>query len=429
MFEFFFILTKLYYFWLLSIMKIYFMQKILGLLLILCFLVCCKAEKAGTLRVDITLSGVLDSCRAEIAAKSYWDKWDGPSSSYDAESVMGNFIYSLYRCDGDSLISVYKDGFSSLYYEWATMEYEGKSLNDIFEHTLVMPYVSGNVRLVVELRRGNNLTVVLDELFDTRDVRELKDNAAVVRCLNEPNQVGKSTLDIAVVAEGYTAEEEELFWSDVSMLSQGLLTEPAFAKYSDCINVRGLFMPSTMSGPSDPQTGYVSQTPLSSSFGTFGSDRYLQTLKTFALYDYVGSTPADVIVVLVNSDKYGGGGVYNCFAIGSTSADSWIEVLLHEIGHSFAGLADEYYYPNEVQSDMYPLDAEPWELNITTMVDFASKWKALYDKGSTGLIEGAAYQEKGVYRSEPNCKMRELYVPFCTVCNDATEKRIKHYIE
>ena len=137
----------------------------------------------------------------------------------------------------------------------------------------------------------------------------------------------------------------------------------------------------------------------------------------------------NVFIVLVNSEKYGGGGVYNCFAIGSVESEDWVEVMMHELGHSFAGLADEYYYEGETSPDMYSMDVEPWEPNITTLVDFDKKWKRLYDSKEVELIEGAAYNAKGLYRSESNCKMRELHIPFCKVCNEAIENRIKRYIE
>ena len=399
--------------------------------LILCLLVLsgCDKDDIRALRVDLNFSGYLDSCVVDVVGLYSMSDWSGAVSCGEKDETMGNFVYSLYcKKEGrDTLI--YREGFSSLYYEWATMEYEGKDRGMVFEHTLLVPYVDEDLRLVIECRKGKEDSVVYDGILDMRNVRKKKYDEVEMRYLHKAQESKSRTLDVAILAEGYMSEDSDLFWSDAKMLAEGLMSEFAYMKYSDRIHVRGFFKASATSGASDPSVGYKADNVLGSSFGVFGSDRYLETFETFAVYDYVGEYSADVFIVLVNSEKYGGGGVYNCFAIGSVESEDWVEVMMHELGHSFAGLADEYYYEGETSPDMYSMDVEPWEPNITTLVDFDKKWKRLYDSKEVGLIEGAAYNAKGLYRSESNCKMRELHIPFCRVCNDAIENRIKRYIE
>ena len=114
---------------------------------------------------------------------------------------------------------------------------------------------------------------------------------------------------------------------------------------------------------------------MNSSFYTFDIDRYLTTLDIKAVNDYAAAVPHDVIIVLVNSQRYGGGGVYNYYS-GTTAGNKLSQkVFMHELGHGFAGLADEYYSSEVAYDEFYPLDVEPWEPNITTMVDFGSKWE------------------------------------------------------
>ncbi len=115
-----------------------------------------------------------------------------------------------------------------------------------------------------------------------------------------------------------------------------------------------------------------------------------------------------------------------------TAADNELfrEVVVHEFGHSFAGLADEYYYENDIMEGTYPLDVEPWEPNITTRVDFGSKWQDLVDEGKATLIEGAGYRTKGVWRGSPDCRMRTNTAPhFRKVCQDAIREIILYYTE
>jgi hypothetical protein len=156
-------------------------------------------------------------------------------------------------------------------------------------------------------------------------------------------------------------------------------------------------------------------------YDTFYSQRYLMTEQMHRLYDVLAGVPFEHIIVLVNSAIYGGGGIYNQLLVTTTDHPTFAQVLVHEFGHSYAGLADEYFYDDGFET-MYPADTEPWEPNLTTKVDFSQKWADLLPdpKGRLGLFEGGGYQTKGVWRPSEDCRMRTNESPdFCPVCTRA----------
>ena len=172
-------------------------------------------------------------------------------------------------------------------------------------------------------------------------------------------------------------------------------------------------------------------------FGTFGIDRYLMTFSVHRLHDLIGTTPCDYIIIMVNSDTYGGGAIYNFYAVSSLHKMAEY-VLPHEFGHAFGGLADEYVDEEMSYSTLHLGDREPLEPNITNLRDFDSKWKAMLPEGTPvptpdndnlpkgvcgplGVYEGAGYSSKGVYRPTMHCMMRD-YAPFCPVCAKRLEE-------
>ena len=178
---------------------------------------------------------------------------------------------------------------------------------------------------------------------------------------------------------------------------------------------------------------------MGSHFDTFYSERYLTTSNIKKLYDILDGIPCESIIILANTDEYGGGGIYNNYMLSASRGPAYKSVIVHEFGHSFAGLADEYYYDDQYVT-MYPADIEPWEQNITTMVDFASKWQDMLPKGThiptiadgkeiytkVGVYEGAGYQSKGVFRPVQDCRMKTNQAPgFCPVCQRAITKLIE----
>ena len=209
-----------------------------------------------------------------------------------------------------------------------------------------------------------------------------------------------------------------------------------------CINIKKLFnvvavgLVSEESGVSVPKENKWINSALRSNFSTFYSDRYLTTLHQKDLHDALVGIPYEHIIILANTKTYGGGGIYNAYTLTTIQDENFEPVVVHEFGHSFAGLADEYYYDDQFVEFYYP-DVEPWEQNITTLKNFSSKWQDMLTtndnidktkKSDVGIVEGAGYQSKGVYRSAVDCRMKTNQAPmFCKVCQRAIERLISFY--
>jgi hypothetical protein len=143
-----------------------------------------------------------------------------------------------------------------------------------------------------------------------------------------------------------------------------------------------VFKPSAESGCDEPRRGVFRNTALNASFNSLGSERYLLTEDNRSLRDVACHVPYDALLIMVNHKRYGGGGVYNFYCV-FTVDNQWSNyVLVHEFGHSFGGLADEYYTSSVAYNDFYPRGIEPVEPNITALLDPERlKWKELITPG------------------------------------------------
>jgi hypothetical protein len=221
----------------------------------------------------------------------------------------------------------------------------------------------------------------------------------------------------------------EKFQADAERFTKALFqTAPYNSRRAD-FNVWTVELPSEESGTDISGIGVYKNTALNSGFYTFGIDRYLTTQDMKSIRDAVWNVPCDAIFILVNTEKYGGGGMYNFYAIGSADNPQTIRIFVHELGHSLAGLADEYFQSEVAYSDdFYHIEAEPWEPNITTLVHFETKWNDMLPNGTPvptpleepyrdklGVFEGGGYLAKGIYRPMDHCMMRD-FAPFCPAC-------------
>ncbi|HKK43822.1 MAG TPA: M64 family metallopeptidase, partial [Bacteroidales bacterium] len=282
-------------------------------------------------------------------------------------------------------------------------------------------------------------TVIDPSDYFIRQENPLKVKATKIYDAGDPH----TSVDLAFIAEGYTADEMPKFRADVKRMADILFAEPPYNDYKDRINIWAVEAVSQESGTDVPGEHIYVNTALNTSYYTFDIDRYLTTQDIKAVNDYAAVVPHDNIIVLINSKRYGGGGVYNYYS--GTTADNALspKVFIHEFGHGFAGLADEYYTSTVAYNDFYPLDVEPWEPNITTLVDFDAKWKKMIAKDTpiptppiarykdvTGLFEGAGYSAKGIYRAQIDCRMKSNGpAGYCTVCRDAVRKMIEFYLK
>jgi hypothetical protein len=354
----------------------------------------------------------------------------------------GNFKYEVYDIADNRLI--YSRGFCTLFQEWQTTT-EANTIDRSFYEVATMPYPKNKIRFVINLReRNGSFTKLYESVIDPDDFyikREKSVNASVTKIYGSGDP--KKSVDLAFIAEGYKIDEMGKFREDVRKMADMLFSEDPFREFRDRINIWAIEAASSDSGTDIPGERIYLNTALNSSFYTFGTDRYLTTQDIKSVNDYAALAPHDNIIVLINSNKYGGGGVYNYYS-GTTAGHPLSQkVFIHEFGHGFAGLADEYYSSEVAYDEFYPLNVEPWEPNITTMVNFSSKWKnkiasetpvptPAEEKYSnvTGLFEGGGYSAKGIFRPEMDCRMKSNGSKgYCSVCREALKRMIEFYIE
>jgi len=354
----------------------------------------------------------------------------------------GNFKYEV--LDAEENVLIYSRGFCTLYQEWQTTA-EAKSMERSFYEVATMPFPKNKVRFILSKRQRDGSFAKLYETeidpdnYFIRKEKPLNTSFTKIYYAGDP----ATNVDLAFIAEGYKDDEMVKFREDVTRMADILFSEPPFKKYRNKFNIWAVEAVSTDSGTDIPGERTYVNTALNTSFYTFGLDRYLTTQDMKSVNDYAAVVPHDNIIVLINSDKYGGGGVYNYYS-GTTVDNSLTKhVFIHEFGHGFAGLADEYYSSSVAYEEFYPLDIEPWEPNITTMVNFDSKWKNMIsdktpiptpavdeNKDITGLFEGGGYSSKGIFRPEMECTMKSSTPKgFCCVCSKTMKAMIEFYIK
>ena len=252
----------------------------------------------------------------------------------------------------------------------------------------------------------------------------------------------KEKIDITILGEGYSKEETDSFYLHAQKAVESILSHEPFKSMSDRFNFVAVASESKDSGLSSPSEYSWKETCFDSNYDTFYAKRYLTTAYTSLIHDALYGIPYEHIIILANTDQYGGGGIYNSYTLTTAKNPYFRPVVTHEFGHSFGGLADEYFYEHsDIMQDTYPLDIEPWEPNVTTLVDFKSKWADLVNDSTpiptpvtkenefnVGVYEGAAYSTKGVYRPFDKCRMRNNDVKyFCPVCQRALKRLIDFY--
>jgi IgA peptidase M64/peptidase M64-like protein len=401
----------------------------------------------------------------------------------------GKYFFEV--VDAASGRTVYSRGFASIYGEWETTA-EAKSMNRTFSESLRFPSVDKPARVVLKKRDARNLfreiwTTAVDPA-DKFIVRSRGETSAgpLIKLHERGDPADK--LDLLILGDGYTAAERGKFERDARRLMGVLFSTSPFKERERDINVWGLVPASTDSGISRPSDHVQKHTPLGTTYDTFDSERYVMTTENRAFRDIAANAPYDVVEILVNTEKYGGGGIYGLYS--TVAADNlWAPyIFVHEFGHHLAGLADEYF-----TSDVAYLPAvdrvEPWEPNATAMLDVAKlKWRDLVAPGTplptpwakeqfeqdqkegqkrrreiratnrperdmnelfreelardmallgggpyagkVGAFEGANYEARGYYRPQADCIMFSRdQVPFCAVCRRALEQTLDTYTQ
>lgn len=379
-----------------------------------------------TLRVDYMFSGTDKSVEISLDELSRYDGWAGRMTNLTEVPVRGNGQICMTDVQtGDTL---YRMSFSTLFQEWQTTE-EATMVRKSFENVFLLPMPTTKAKVNVHLYDFfGNIVASLGHIVDPSDIliRHLNPQAPDHRYLLRSG-TPQDKIDVAIVAEGYTAEEMDMFYADAQTAMEAILKHEPFGQYKDRFNFVAVGLESHDSGVSVPGEGEWKDTALKAHFNTFYMDRYLTTLRLKNMHDKLCGVPYEHIVILANTDTYGGGGIYNSYTLTTAHHPAFKPVVVHEFGHSFAGLADEYYYDDQYVEYYYP-GTEPWEQNITTLADFESKWKDMLDAGEAELLEGAGYQSKGVYRPAKDCRMHTNRPDsFCPVCQRAIARIIEFY--
>lgn len=381
-----------------------------------------------TLRLDYIFAG--DNIQANI----YVDElvalphWYGKRQHLDEVPLRGNGQIIMRLHDKDEVI--YRHSFSTLFQEWLATE-EAKHTQKSFENVFLVPFPKDTVDITVDLYDYHNMVQIsMTHVVVPSDILIRKAgerNNTPYDVLHQASDTSKC-IHIAFVAEGYTCDDMDHYLADCQAAIGSLFRHEPFKSMQDRFNIIAVKSVSEDSGTSEPSKGIWRNTALGSHFDTFYSDRYLTTLHLKRLHDVLAGTPYEHIIILVNTEHYGGGGIYNSYNLSYTGGKHFLPVVVHEFGHSFGGLGDEYAYGND--DPMYFGDTEPWEPNLTTKATAFIKWENLIKEGKAGLVEGGGYLEKGVWRGCENCRMRTNEEPeFCPVCQQALTQLINFYTE
>lgn len=381
-----------------------------------------------TLRIDYTFSGDAKTQHIAIDQLYVSPHWYGKKRRLTEVPAKGNG--QIVVQDHRSGTVIYKNSFSTLFQEWLSYP-EASHTKRSFENVFLTPMPRDTVDITITL--FNNRQEVTDSfkhMVSPTDIliRHIGNNHITpYEVVQQPNDT-THCIDIAFIAEGYKASEMPVFMDDVHAACDAIFQHEPFKSCKDRFRIVAVKSISKDSGTSIPHKGIWKHTVLNSHFDTFYSDRYLTTLHLSDMHNLLAGIPYEHIIVLVNTDNYGGGGIFNSYNLSMAHHEKFRPVIVHEFGHSFAGLADEYAYENE-DIPMYPHDVEPWEKNITTRVNFASKWQDMIGRDSSiGLFEGAGYSTRGIYRPCADCRMRTNEEPeFCPVCQQAIINLIDFY--
>jgi hypothetical protein len=411
--------------------------------------------------------------------------WPGNLAKNIDDSDLGKYFFEVR--DQKSKRVLYSRGFASIYGEWETTDEAAKMMRT-FSESLRFPAPDGPVEITLKKRDAKNgwdniwkTSIDPKDIFIDRSKARAPGPLIPIQTMGDPG----SKVDFLILGDGYTTREMKKFEADARRLTKVLFSTSPFKEHRSDFNVWAICPPALESGISRPSTGVYRDSPLGATYDAFGSERYVLTFDNRALRETAAFAPYEFIEVLANNRTYGGGGIFNLYS--TVAADNGFAdyVFVHEFGHHFAGLADEYY-TSPVSYAPATERIEPWEANATALLDPAKlKWKDLvkpdtplptpwnkeaYEKasreyqkrraqirkdnrpesemealfrenlameqkafrqekywGRVGAFEGAMYESKGYYRPEVDCIMFSRTNHFCAVCRRAIEQVIQMY--
>lgn len=443
-----------------------------------------------TMRVDYFHQGNAQEDNITLDQVYVYGQWAGNPDQLIDLFNNGRYYVKIYDVASNQLI--FTKGYDSYFAEYRTTDPALKGTKRTYHESVLFPEPKHCFLFVLEERQKNNLLkVVFEREFDPSDVHiireEFQTNEKIVTAIH--SGIPHEKVDIVFLAEGYTESEFKLFEKDVKERTDLLFTIEPYQSNKKKFNISGVFRPSAQSGVDEPDNNIYRRTALNSTFYSLDLNRYLLTEDNKTLRDMAACVPYDAIFIMVNSERYGGGGIYNQYAVFTAHSPATELVFVHEFGHSFAGLADEYYTSNVAYNEFYPAGVEPTEPNITALLNPEYlKWenqvdpgkavptlwnKAAYDsvskkrqalrgqlrlermevrqqeirvemerldnkmidfinthplKNKVGFFEGAGYSSTGLYRPMLNCMMFSNHEKkFCDVCQQEILRMIRFY--
>ncbi len=444
------------------------------------------AESPATMRVDYFHSGNHDTemfSLDQVVIEPL--PWSGNMAQPLDKTSRGKYLFEI--VDPKTGNVAWSRSFSSIYGEWETTG-ESRRINRSFHESVRFPAQDSVFQLVMKKRGpGNEFVEVWRIELDPADVLVHRESAMFAEHVVAIHESGDPAIkvDLLLMADGYTAAERDDFIAKAEELTDVLFATTPFKERKDDFNVWAVIPPAAQPGISRPSTNTFRDSPIGATYDAFRSERYILTFDNKSMRRIASSSPYDFIEILTNTDTYGGGGIYGLFSTAAANSDWAAYLFVHEFGHHFAGLADEYY-TSSVKYEPPDEIIEPYEPNVTALLDPENlKWKkhvlpntplptewpkkeferhsiayqqvrmkmraanvpeaemnqlfvdnqvfveTLFEnsgqKGVVGAFEGGNYQAEGIYRSEQNCIMFTRTEAFCVVCAEAIEKVIDEY--
>lgn len=363
--------------------------------------------------------------------------WAGSKNSLIDTNGYGNQVFELWDLETKELI--FSGSYCTLFGEWQTTP-ESKITEKCYAESIIMPFPNQKAKLIIK-SRGN------DGMFYQKFEYEIDPKSKFIKKVGKNYPVfdlhksGKpeNMVDVVLIPEGYSEKDKAVFEADCKQFTEDLFSYEPYKSNKSKFNIKAVWAASAESGTDMPDNGHWRNTILESSYSTFDSERYLMVNDFQKVRDIAGNAPYDYVYILANTDKYGGGAIYNFYGISAAHNEgSSRKIYIHEFGHLFAGLGDEYV-GDVSYSDFYKTNIEPWEPNLTTLVNFEKKWKNMLpenteiptkinfeNRDKLGVYEGGGYVTKGVYRPWINCLMNNFHTidQFCPVCHKAIQDMI-----
>jgi hypothetical protein len=310
--------------------------------------------------------------------------WAGSRKNLIDKFNNGSYYAKIYNLENGKLI--FSKGFDSYFREYKSTDKAQNGIKRTYHETVLLP--SPKSKFIFSLERRDALNMLYSFYSDTIDPAsidilqlEFQDPAVEVFKV-KVNGDPHNKVDIVMLAEGYTMEEKDKFKSDADRVATEFYQKEPFKSSASNFNFYAVFKPSTESGIDEPRAGIYKQTALSVTYNSLNSERYVLTEDNKSMRDMAAHVPYDAIYIMVNHHRYGGGGIYNLFCT-FTADNQFLEYLfIHEFGHSFVGLADEYYGSPVAYNDLIPQGVEPLEPNVTALSDPKNiKWKNFLSEG------------------------------------------------